>query len=264
MPGTFPNAEQIFHILDITLVDENGPFPGAADFVSRFKTYQQRVPAMFHFADNADYEQALADLQRTGNPFTHIYGFRIAYNDLPRFPGFFYAPPCLYDVIVNGTLNPKRVGQQSVVMDFASERWIFREHLRKAIAPYLPAGQWTSLESAAGPWSALAITEDLADPLYIPKPLQLDEHEARPGTWGVVFDGRAVISDADAEMLDQHGICRSGKIRTADAVYPIHPTHFVVSGRVMQVLMHSKKSMTGACQYLPLLDHKHFLVNSNP
>jgi hypothetical protein len=79
-----------------------------------------------------------------------------------------------------------------------------------------------------------------------------------------VFDGRAVISDADAEMLDQHGICRSGKIRTADAVYPITPTHFVVSGRVMQVLMHSKKSMTGACQYLPLLDHKHFLVNSNP
>jgi len=123
MHSTFPNAEQIFHILEITLVDENGPFPGAADFVSRFEHYQQSVPAVFHFGHNADYEQALADLQRTGNPFTHTYGFRIAYNDLPRFPGFFYAPPCLYDVIVNGTLNPKRVGQQPVVMDFASERW---------------------------------------------------------------------------------------------------------------------------------------------
>ena len=178
----------------------------------------------------------MADLAARALAFQHIYTFKFRRAELLDYPGFGFGLPCLYDVLLGERVNPQALKKREMALDYASGRLVFAERIRDAIAPFIAGARWHTLESAAGQWFSLEVQATLHDPLLILHPFEVTENARRPGTYRLVYDGRAVISERDIEPLRCCGLCYADRMTVNGVTLPRHPMPMLASGRLLHVL----------------------------
>jgi hypothetical protein len=225
------------HILEVELHGDSGILPGAAEFVAVYEVYR-RGPTLttFVFPEGDALESALADLAAHALAFQHIYTFKFRRAELLNHPGFGFGLPCLYDVLLGERVNPQALKKREMAQDFASGRLLFAARIRDAIAPFIAGARWHALESAAGQWFSLEVQTTLHDPLLILRPFEVTENAQRPGTYRLVYDGRAVISERDVETLRRCGLCYGDRMTLDGVTLLRHPMPLLASGRLMYAL----------------------------
>lgn len=228
---------ELLHILEVDLYGDTGIQPGAAEFSTRYAQYQPgSTLTTFHFTDPVVLASALADLAAFALPFQHIYAFKFRRAELKDYPAFFFGLPCLYDVLTPQGVNLKAIKKREMVKDYATGRMIFSQRIKEAIESLVPEAHWQELTSAEGQWFWLDIQTKLRDPLRIIHPFEVIENEKRPGTYRLVYDGRAIISQWDMDQLRQCGVCFSDRMAVGAQVLQCYPEPMLASGLLMHAL----------------------------
>ncbi len=228
---------ELLHILEVELYGDTGIQPGAAQFSTRYAQHRSGPTlTTFHFTDPVVLASALATLVTFALPFQHIYAFKFRRAELKDYPAFFFGPPCLYDVLTPQGVNLKAIKKREMVKDYATGRMIFSQRIKEAIESLVPEAHWRKLVSAEGQWFSLDVQTQLHDPLRIIHPFEVTENEKRPGTYRLVYDGRAVISQQDIDHLRHCGVCFSDRMAVGAQVLQRYPEPVLASGLLMHAL----------------------------
>ncbi|MBN1919831.1 MAG: hypothetical protein JW892_01190 [Anaerolineae bacterium] len=253
---------EILHILEVELYGVSGILPGAMEFATAYEAYRPGPTlTTFVFPEGVELESALADLAARALVFQHIYTFKFRWAELLDYPGFGFGLPCLYDVLFGEQVNLKALRKREMALDYASGRLVFAARIRDAIAPFIAGAHWRELESAAGQAFALEVQATLRDPLLILQPFEVTENALCPGTYSLVYDGRAVISERDIETLRRCGLCYADRMTVNGVTLPRHPMPLLASGRLMHALHPFLKGRAKA-EFSALLTASHPLAQA--
>jgi hypothetical protein len=226
----------IKYVIEAELYDLDGILPGAEEFLRRYAPNRSGKTTTFVFSDERKADEAFSFLATLRLKADRFYSFRLADDEVPRYPAIYLGIKIVDSLLNNDTVNEALMEDCDLALDYQSERIVAALNVRGLLEGSTRGLRWSALRhSGTREFMSVDITERLPEPIIIPVPIEVSPNEEPPGTFAVRSDGRDIITRNNVLHLSEVGVAISEEVKVVSRTVRCRP-RCVASGAVIHNL----------------------------